>query len=134
MKKVYIACALTQAPPKFEKAVEAFKRQLRKKFPLVAFFNFVGLEKGTPRDVYQWDIGHCVKDCDLLIAICDYPAIGLGYELGVAIEKWHKYVLAVANEESKLTRLLLGISDPRFELVRYRNLSDLIPLIAKKLG
>ena len=37
--------------------------------------------------------------CDVFIAISDFPAIGLGYELGVAVEKLQKPTLALAHKD-----------------------------------
>ena len=83
-------------PREFKKEIENIKNILRKEYEVM---DFVGLVAGTPHDVYQWDIHRCVATCDVFIAICDFPAIGLGYELGVAIEKLHKPTLALARED-----------------------------------
>ncbi|HEY4480296.1 MAG TPA: hypothetical protein VJB58_02400 [Candidatus Paceibacterota bacterium] len=125
--KIYVGCSLTQAPEQFIEEVENLKKILRQKGHKV--FDFVGLVAGTPKDVYRWDIHHCVAECDFLIAICDYPSIGLGYELGVAIEKLGKRVLAVAHKDSKITRLILGIDHLRFEFCRYEELDDVANLV-----
>src|SRR5664279_2524261 len=80
--KLYVGCSLTHAPEDFKTEVEGFKELLRKQGNEV--FDFVGLENGTAEDVYRWDIGHCVRDCDVFIAICDHPALGLGWEIAEA--------------------------------------------------
>ncbi|MDB5170664.1 MAG: hypothetical protein JWO35_358 [Candidatus Saccharibacteria bacterium] len=119
--KIYVGCGLTNAPAAFRAEVEAFKNVLRKKYET---FNFLGLEAGTAADVYNWDINDCVANCDLFVAICDEPSIGLGYELRSAIERG-KPVLGVAHEQSKITRLALGaaeIYDPQFTFRRYGSL------------
>lgn len=134
MKRIYVACSLTKAPKKFKRAVADLKKKIKRTIPEVEIFDFVGLVKGTPTDVYHWDLHHCVADCDLLVAICDYPAIGLGYELGVAVEKFRKHVLAAARPRRKVTRLLLGIDASGFRFVRYKELSELVPLIAEELN
>ena len=125
--KIYVGCSLTQAPEQFIEEVENLKKILRQKGHKV--FDFVGLVAGTPKDVYRWDIHRCVAECDFLIAICDYPSIGLGYELGVAIEKLGKRVLAVAHKDTKITRLILGVDHPRFEFCRYEELDDVANLV-----
>lgn len=128
--KLYVGCSLTQAPAEFRAAVEALKTNLRDTYEVL---DFVGLEKGTPTDVYHWDIQHCVSACDLLVGICDYPAIGLGYEMSVATEALHKPVLAVAQTNTQVSRLLLGIDAPGYSFVRYSQLQDVPALIAQKL-
>ena len=92
--------------------------------------DFVGLVAGTPHDVYQWDIHRCVTTCDIFIAICDFPAIGLGYELGVAIEKLHKPTLALAQENAKISRLILGVEEANYRFTRYKTTEE-IPVIIK---
>lgn len=128
---LYIGCGLTGAPEDFVGSVEALKNGLRNDYNV---FDFVGLENGTEEDVYKWDIGHCVQDCDMLVGVCDYPAIGLGWELSKATEL-KKPVLAVAHESSRVTRLLLGaaVVEPNVEFHRYRNLLEDVPhLIAER--
>ena len=87
MKKLYVGCSLTLAPESFRQSVEELKNKLRADYEV---FDFLGLVKGTAKDVYEWDIHHCVAKCDLFLAVCDYPSLGLGYEMGVAVEKLYK--------------------------------------------
>src|SRR5882724_9174860 len=91
--KIYIGCSLTHAPEAFRVAVESLKQELRQQFEV---FDFLGLVAGTAEDVYRWDINKCVAEADVFVAICDYTSLGLGYEIGTAVEKHHKPVLAVA--------------------------------------
>jgi hypothetical protein len=123
--QLYVGCALTDAPEEFKQGVENFKHGLRAEGYEV--FDFVGLVNGTALDVYKWDIKHCVKNCQALIAICDYPSIGLGYEMNEAINL-KKPVLALAQNDSKVTRLVLGAAEAeanlRFE--RYDKLPSII--------
>ena len=128
--KLYIGCSLTQAPEDFKASVDRLKVALRTKYEVL---DFIGLVAGTPTDVYHWDVQKCVAQCDLLVAICDYPAIGLGYELGTAIERFHKPVLAVAHTDVTLTRLVVGIDAPGFSLERYQSLSEVAGLIEEKI-
>ena len=125
-RKIYVGCSLTQAPSEFVKMVEGLKNRLRAEYKV---FDFIGLENGTPTDVYRWDIHRCVAECDLFVAICDYPAIGLGYEMGVAIEKYGKPTLAVAHEDSKVSRMLLGIDSSVYTWRRYRTIEDIVMFI-----
>jgi hypothetical protein len=126
--QLYVGCALTDAPEEFKDGVEKLKLSLRMEGFEV--FDFVGLVKGTPADVYNWDIKNCVKKCDAIIVVCDYPSIGLGYELNEAI-RLKKPALALAHTESKVTRLILGAAEiePNLRFERYPKLSGVIPLV-----
>lgn len=124
--KLYIGCSLTQAPEDFKLQVEQVKNSLRDSYEII---DFVGLTAGTPTNVYNWDIHECVAKCDVLVGICDYPAIGLGYELGVAVEKLQKPTLALAHEGAKVSRLLLGITQPHYRFQRYNVIGDIPQLI-----
>lgn len=130
--QVYVGCALTHAPKEFKDAVEDFKKQLNE-FCIV--LEFLGLTAGTPRDVWVHDIERCVMCCDLFIAISDHPSIGLGVELAVQIVHRKKPAIVVAQEDLRITRLIL---DPEvegdFQFVTYKHLSDLIPLIKAKVA
>lgn len=129
---LYVGCSLTQASEEFKEAVEQFKVSLREQGYEV--FDFLGLVNGSEADVYNWDIGHCVKDCDALIAICDYPSFGLGCELMEAT-RLGKSVLAAAHDEAKVTRLVLGMAEvePNVRFMRYSNLADVIPVLGSMI-
>jgi len=127
--QLYVGCSLTKASEKFKASVEQLKDAIRAEGHEV--FDFVGLVNGTPKDVYEWDIGHCVKNCDALIAICDEPSIGLGYEICEAV-RLGKPVLAVAHEDTRVTRLVHGAADvePNITFASYRELiADVPPLV-----
>ncbi len=127
--KLYIGHSLTQAPPEFVAAIADMKRELHSRFEVLEFIGLVG---GTPADVYQRDIVTNVGSCDLFVAICDYPAIGLGYEIATAIEKHDKPVLALAHKATHISRLVEGIPSKKYSLVRYERLSEVPALIADK--
>lgn len=124
---LYLACALTQAPPEFVAGVEDVRAKLKASYEVL---EFLGLVKGTAADAYRWDIHECVAKADAIVAICDYPSIGLGYELGTAIEKLHKPVLGVAQESTRVTRLILGVDAPHFAFERYQTMNDIPALVA----
>ncbi len=123
--KLYIGCGLTQAPEDFKKKVEDVKDELRKKYEIL---DFVGLTAGTAKDVYNWDINECVEKCDVFIAIADYPALGLGYEIGVSVEKLSKPTLVLAQTEALITRLILGVDKLNYKFARYEKMEE-IPLL-----
>jgi hypothetical protein len=127
--KLYIGCSLTHAPEEFKSSVEDLKTKLKTDFEVL---EFIGLVNGTPTDVYHHDVQTCVGTCDLFVAICDFPSLGLGYELGTAVEKLHKPVLAVAQKDAHITRLVIGIDAPGFEFKRYTVLSEVYDLISNR--
>lgn len=131
--KLYVGCSLTHAPEDFKKAVGGFKDALRMAGHEV--LDFLDLTGGTPKDVYEWDIGHCVRDCDAFIAVCDYASIGLGFEVNEAV-RLGKPTLAVAHINARVTRLILGAAEvePNMRFVRYEKLvEDILPYTKRLL-
>ena len=128
--KLYVGCSLSHATEDFKKSVEDFKGLLRQEGYEV--FDFVGLVNGSAKDVYNWDIGHCVSDCDALVGICDEPSIGLGWEMSKAVQLGTP-VLALAHRDAIVTRLLLGAAqvEPKVRFERYDRLADALPLVAE---
>lgn len=127
---LYVGCALTHASEEFRQKVQELKERLR---AVCHVHEFIGLVGGTSRDVYNHDINNCVRACHLFIAICDQASIGLGYELAVQVEDRKMPALAVAHEDSKVTRLVLGIDKSNFEFQYYKDFDDLYNIIIKKL-
>jgi nucleoside 2-deoxyribosyltransferase len=130
-RRLYVGFSLTWASREFSAKVENLKAVLRQKgYHVLDFFDPVG---GTPREVYEWDIGHCVSSCDVFLAICDEASTGLGWELAEAV-KLRKPTLAVAHVNSKVTRLVLGAADTesnlQFEV--YEDLVKDIPPVVDK--
>ncbi len=127
--KIYVGCSLTHAPREFVLGVEQLKKELRRRGYEV--FEFLGLTEGTPTDVYRQDIRRCVANCDILVAICDIPSTGLGWELGTAVERYAKPTLAVAHLDSKVTRLVLGAEqdNPCYQFRRYNDLSQVADFV-----
>jgi len=75
--KLYVGCALTEAPEDFRNNVEILKEALDTDWQVLKFLGLVG---GTNADVYTQDLGN-VRECDAFLAITDYPSTGLGIEL-----------------------------------------------------
>ena len=130
MFKIYVGCAIAQAPPEFLEAILSLKKVLRGSYSV---FDFVPPTVGTPTEVYRNDIDMCVAECDLLLAICDYPSLGLGYEMGTAIERFDKPVLAVACLGVPVSRLITGIPHEKFLFRRYSTLSDVLQFVNEKI-
>ena len=129
MRKLYIGASLTQAPKEFVEKIENLKNKLRKDYEIL---DFLGLKKGTPADVYKWDIQKCVAICDIFVTICDYPSIGVGYEMATALEKYSKPTLGLSMEKSKVSRLVSGIDHPMYTFKYYKTEKDIIALIKEK--
>lgn len=130
--KIYVGCALTHAPEEFRNSVEALKGRLKEIGQVLAFKGLS--DANLPHDVYTHDIIGCVHQCDLLVAICDYPSIGLGWEMAVQTEVRKKPVLAVAHKDTKISKLILDPQLPGYEFVRYENLcDDVYNLVVEKI-
>ncbi len=139
-KKLYIACALTNLEDDkrniFLSNIESLKNSFREDFEVL---EFLGVDdRGTqhpftPKEIYEHAIKKCIEQADYVVAICDYPSIGLGYELGVAIEKRGIPVLAFAHKESLVTRLVIGIEHENFAFARYSSLDDIVQTTLKTL-
>lgn len=128
-KVIYVGCSLTHATEEFKEAVEGLKKELSKTYTVT---DFLGLIKGTAQDAYKTDIGN-VKNCDLFVAECSYPSTGLGIELGTAISL-EKPILAVAHTAARVTRLVQGITHPRFTFRRYDDMSEIVYFVEEKLA
>ena len=120
---LYVGCALTQAPDDFKKDVEDIKEVLRKrKYDVL---EFVGSRSATPEEVYHRDIEQCVGRCSAMLAIVDYPSLGLGWEMATA-SSLKRPTLAVAQIGRAVSRLILGAAEviPSFEFENYENIRD----------
>lgn len=120
--KLYVGCALTDAPQDFKDGVEAAKEELGADWQVLKFLGLVG---GTSADVYRQDIGN-VDTCDAFLAITDYPSTGLGMEIGRAAETGTPTLL-VAHADARVTRMVLGAAElvPAFQFERYEDIGDL---------
>jgi hypothetical protein len=108
--EVYVGCGLTHAPEEFRISVEGLKEVLRQKRGYEVY-DFVGLENGTPADVYAW-------------------------EIGTAVEKHQKPTLAVAHKDTHITRLVPGAAEagaPNYRFRRYNDLMEVPDYIAEML-
>jgi hypothetical protein len=130
MKKLYIGCALTNLPSNkkeaFLKMIKEIKIELRKYFEVIEFLGIDDASKATPLGVYNFDIKKCVMNADCVLAICDFPSLGLGYEIATAVEKRGIPVLAVAHRDSIVTRLIRGIDHKNFHFMYYGSVDEII--------
>ena len=126
---LYVGCALSQAPTEFKQDVARLKDDLRQRGHDI--LEFVGEAPAAPAEVYRWDIENCVGACQAMLAVVDYPAIGLGWELATAANRQIP-TLMVAEAGAFVTRLAIGAADvlPTIEFERYDQMTD----IPEKLG
>jgi nucleoside 2-deoxyribosyltransferase len=128
MKKIYIGCSLTHSTEEYKQNINKLKDILREKYEIL---DFIGLVDGTNQDVYEWD-SKCVKSCDLFVMESTYPSTGLGMEFGIAMYE-NKPILAIAQSDAKVTRMLLGVTYPKFEFHRYDDILSVVELINKAI-
>lgn len=126
--KIYFGCSLTHAPDEYRQLMEQLVTKIKEKYQIL---DFVGLEKGTAADVFKHD-ADCVKNCDLFVAECSYPATGVGMEIGLALSIG-KPTLILAQKEAKVTRQVLGIEHEQFSLVRYNSLEEALDAIDQRI-
>lgn len=90
------------------------------------------LEQGRDKDseIYFQDT-NWLKDCDLLIAECTNPSLGVGYELAYA-ERFEKpaYIF-YRNKETQLSAMLTG--DPYFHIDTYETKEELFQKVHELL-
>lgn len=130
MKKLYIGCALTNLPLEkkevFLKMISEVKKELSKHFEVMEFLGITDASMAEPKKVYDFDIKNNVMNADFLLAICDYPSLGLGYEIATAVEKRGIPVLAIAHTDSIVTNLIRGVDHKNFNFARYNSGEDII--------
>ena len=128
MKKIYIGCSLSHSTEEFRNSIDALKAALREKYEVLEFF---GLGAGEPQAVFKKDYGQ-VKSCDLLLAECSHPSTGLGVEVGLAISL-NKPILAIAQPNSTVSRMITGIDHPKFNFLRYTSIDEVIKAVEEKM-
>jgi len=107
--KVYVGMGLTQAPEWFR---EGFQQELKGQLRSIQgleILDFIGLEAGTATDVYDYD-RRCTEEADLCVFIVDFASIGLGMEIVFRL-MLGKPMLVFAKEDSRITRMLLGMCE-----------------------
>ena len=121
-KSLYVGCALTHAPEVFKQDVEDVIATLEEDYRVL---KFVGSKPAPPAEVYSHDI-RCVEAADAMLAIVDYPSLGLGWELATA-GSLAKPTLAVARFGREVSRMILGAAEvlPAMGFGRYEDLREL---------
>lgn len=129
---IYIGCSLNGAPEVLAQEVVKLKELLSVDYEY-ELLEFIGLNYKSTIQVYRWDIEHCVRDCDLFVAICDERSTGLGWELSEAVHLG-KPILAVAHKDTKVSGLVLGAAELKANMtfIRYTNLHKELPRLIKQ--
>jgi hypothetical protein len=132
-KKLYIGCALTNLPADKRgvllEMISDIKKELSKHFEILVFKGVSDLGSDHPlsaKEIYDFDIKECVLKANYMLAIVDYPSLGLGYEIATAVEKMGIPVLAVAQKDSVVTRVIVGIDHPNFQFFYYNSAQEII--------
>lgn len=131
MIKLYVGCDLTHASDNFKQKVTELKSRFRK-IPEIQVLEFLGTTKGTPRDVFVHDIIDCVCACDVMVAICDEPSIGLGWEMATQVTRGRP-LLAFGHLDSKITRLVLDPDVSNYQFYRYEDFDDIYEIVMEML-
>ena len=83
-------------------------------------------EEGSDARIYEQDTAW-LRECDLVIAECTCPSLGVGYELAYA-EKLGKPCHVFFNgEKSRLSAMLTG--DSYFKIHTYKTEDEIYPVI-----
>lgn len=113
----------------FLEMILQIKKQLN---PVFNILEFKGMDDMltdkplTPQDIYNHDIKDCVMKADCMLAICDFPSTGLGYEMATAVEKQNISVLAMAHQNRVVGRIIRGITHPGFRFETYSSVNDIV--------
>ena len=129
---LYVGCALAYAPDAFKESIKKIKDDLRQRGYRI--LDFLDADPANPEQVYRWDIEECVSKCSAMLAIADYPSLGLGWEMATAAHLGIP-TLAVAQKDRLVTKFVLGAAEavPSFCFARYENLRDIAEQMDKFL-
>lgn len=90
-------------------------------------------EQGRKKDalIYTQDTAW-IQACDIVIAECTHPSLGVGYEMAYA-EKYNKPVfIFYRSAETQLSAMLTG--DPYFHIASYSSKEELLQMIDEILN
>jgi nucleoside 2-deoxyribosyltransferase len=121
--KIYLANSLSHASEEYKWEMVKLRSELKKNYEVL---EYLGLINGDAAEVFEHDID-CIKNCDLLLAEISYPSTGLGFEIATALNLGKK-VLAIAKQDAKVTRMILGVNHSNFKVMRYSSIQEIIDL------
>lgn len=88
------------------------------------------VESKGDKAIYEQDMAW-LRECDLVIAECTQPSLGVGYELAYA-ERYAKPVHIFYRKDGNLSAMLTG--DKYFQLHPYEREDELLVEVKKVLG
>lgn len=116
--RIYVGCALSGAPKEFRDDVAKLKDDLRTRGFEVLEFAWVSDKPKEGVNVYEYDILN-VDNCNLLVAICTFPSIGLGMELQRAVEL-DRPILAFAQNGVYVSKIVVDMLEKYGQPMIYR--------------
>lgn len=131
MLKVYFAGSIRggrEDAPLYRRAIEHISLSARVLTEQVGDLSHSVLEQGRGKDamIYDQDTGW-LKECDIVIAECTHPSLGVGYELAYA-EKLAKPVhIFYRPADTQLSAMLTG--NPYFKIQPYADEDELLHFI-----
>ena len=83
-------------------------------------------DEGTDAQIYAQDTAW-LRECDLVIAECTCPSLGVGYELAYAEKLGKPCHVFFRGEKAALSAMLTG--DPYFAIHTYENEDEIYPIL-----
>jgi len=133
MKKVYFAGSIRGGRVDanlYREIIDYIKKTEDVLTEHVGDLNLSLLENGREKDglIYNQDT-QWIRECDLLIAECTCPSLGVGYELAYA-EKYNKPCYIFYNKNvTQLSAMLTG--DPYYNIYPYESKEEILEQIDK---
>ena len=117
-KTIYVGMALTEAPIDFREDFQHELKALLRQLTDAVILDFVGLEGGTAKAVFEHDRG-CAETADVCVFVVEYPSIGLGMEIAFR-HMTGKRMLVFAPAGKRVTRMLTGMCEGNTNAILYR--------------
>lgn len=133
--KIYFGCSLTHAPEEYRQSILALRKSLSEKYQVLEFFsNPADMQQNQQsleycQQIYTHD-RNCVLECDIFVAEVSLPSIGLGMELGFAVEN-NKPILAILQKPYKTSRMIRGIKSEKFNFFQYSENQEVLEEVEK---
>ena len=137
-KKIYFAGSIRGGrvdADLYRRIIARLQREHRVLTEHVGDLSLSVLERGAAGDaaIYDQDTAW-LRECDLLIAECTCPSLGVGYELAYAEQRGKPCYLFYNREKTQLSAMLTG--DPYFHIIPYTEEAEIfaaLEQILKKL-
>lgn len=132
MKKVYIGCALTQAPKEFLDFIFGLREKIKTLgFEILEFAWITGPREDV--NVYDFDVKN-VDGADYFFAFCDYPSIGLGIEIERAMNT-KTPTFAFHKKGTNISKIVSDslISNGMNKPFEYESEEDVLNIIKKEI-